>query len=355
MLSFLTVNIGAASRDWAESLLTWLAKQSGDVFLLTETSAGPGTDYLLTRFRDAGYAVVHTPDSNGDRGTDPVAGLVRQISHGGPGPGVDEFLLVGREERFGYGVIVADPGASEGPSDLVLLAVGIEGCGGVLGAVVGMEDDARRRAAVRDGHIEGGGDQFGAQGGLSAIRLWSLPDGRPLWGPLHGHIGAVNALACTEIDGLTVLVSGGIDRTVRVWDLAVGTQSGLPLYGHTESILAVACTHLNGRPLAASSGGDGLIRIWDLTTHEEATAPLTAHRGAVNALACCMLDGRPTLVSGGADRTVRFWDMEYSEEIHQIAMPSAVTALSAAPTHHMLVGSGRDVICLRTPNKVATG
>src|SRR6266498_4047312 len=128
MLSFLTVNIGAASRDWAESLLTWLAKQSGDVFLLTETSAGPGTDYLLTRFRDAGYAVVHTPDSNGDRGTDPVAGLVRQISHGGPGPGVDEFLLVGREERFGYGVIVADPGASEGPSDLVLLAVGIEGC-----------------------------------------------------------------------------------------------------------------------------------------------------------------------------------------------------------------------------------
>jgi len=69
MLSFLTVNIGAAARERAESLLTWLAKRSEDVFLLTETSAGPGTDYLLTQFRSVGYAVVHTPDVNGDRGT----------------------------------------------------------------------------------------------------------------------------------------------------------------------------------------------------------------------------------------------------------------------------------------------
>jgi exodeoxyribonuclease III len=69
MLSFLTINIGAASRERAETILAWLAKRSEDVFMLTETSAGPGTDYLLTQFRNAGYAVVHTPDANGDRGT----------------------------------------------------------------------------------------------------------------------------------------------------------------------------------------------------------------------------------------------------------------------------------------------
>ena len=50
MLSFLTVNIGAASRERAEALLAWLAKRSEDVFLLTETSAGTGTDYLLGQF-----------------------------------------------------------------------------------------------------------------------------------------------------------------------------------------------------------------------------------------------------------------------------------------------------------------
>jgi exodeoxyribonuclease-3 len=69
MLSLLTVNIGAAGRERAEALLGWLAKRPEDVFLLTETSAGPGTDYLLRQFRGAGYAVVHTPDSTGDRGT----------------------------------------------------------------------------------------------------------------------------------------------------------------------------------------------------------------------------------------------------------------------------------------------
>lgn len=69
MLSFLTVNIGAASRERAEAMLTWLANRSEDVFLLTETSAGPGTDHLLGQFRKAGFTVVHTPDHNGDRGT----------------------------------------------------------------------------------------------------------------------------------------------------------------------------------------------------------------------------------------------------------------------------------------------
>lgn len=68
MLSILTVNVGAASRERAETMLRWLAARPEDVFILTETSAGAGTAYLLDRFRQAGYAVVHTPDGNGDRG-----------------------------------------------------------------------------------------------------------------------------------------------------------------------------------------------------------------------------------------------------------------------------------------------
>jgi exodeoxyribonuclease III len=69
MLSLLTINIGAAARLRATSLLTWLAARPEDVLLLTETSAGPGTHYLLNQFRAAGYTVVHSPGSNGDRGT----------------------------------------------------------------------------------------------------------------------------------------------------------------------------------------------------------------------------------------------------------------------------------------------
>lgn len=69
MLSVLTVNIGAASPDRARQLLAWLADRPEDVFVLTETSAGPGTAYLLDQFRLAGYAVVKTPDSDGERGS----------------------------------------------------------------------------------------------------------------------------------------------------------------------------------------------------------------------------------------------------------------------------------------------
>jgi len=36
---------------------------------------------------------------------DPVAGLLGEVGVCGPGAGVDEFLLVGREERFGDGVV----------------------------------------------------------------------------------------------------------------------------------------------------------------------------------------------------------------------------------------------------------
>ncbi|RAY13477.1 hypothetical protein DPM19_20700 [Actinomadura craniellae] len=75
MLDLLTVNLGAASRKRAEGLLSWLALRPEQVFLLTETSAGAGTSYLLERFRRAGYHVVKTPDV-GDRG----AALVSRVS-----------------------------------------------------------------------------------------------------------------------------------------------------------------------------------------------------------------------------------------------------------------------------------
>ncbi|WP_052422460.1 endonuclease/exonuclease/phosphatase family protein [Nonomuraea candida] len=74
MLRAVTINIGAAGPDRAELLLRWLAARDDDVILLTETSAGPGTAWMLERFRRAGYAVVKTPD-DGDRG----AALVSRI------------------------------------------------------------------------------------------------------------------------------------------------------------------------------------------------------------------------------------------------------------------------------------
>lgn len=75
MVTAVTVNIGAASRERAERMLGWLAGRDDDVILLTETSAGEGTSYLLEQFRRAGYVVVNTADVDGDRG----AALISRI------------------------------------------------------------------------------------------------------------------------------------------------------------------------------------------------------------------------------------------------------------------------------------
>ncbi len=69
MLSILTVNIGAAALPRAEIILRWLCERPEDVFVLTETSTGSGTAYLLERFRSAGFTVMHTTAANGERGT----------------------------------------------------------------------------------------------------------------------------------------------------------------------------------------------------------------------------------------------------------------------------------------------
>ena len=68
MLSVLTLNMQAAAKPRAQALLAWLDERTDDVIILTETSAGDGTAYLLNQARQAGLAVVKTPDTTGERG-----------------------------------------------------------------------------------------------------------------------------------------------------------------------------------------------------------------------------------------------------------------------------------------------
>ncbi|MFI6813296.1 endonuclease/exonuclease/phosphatase family protein [Nonomuraea sp. NPDC050328] len=91
MLSVLTVNVGAASRDRAERILAWLATRPEHVILLTETSAGAGTAHLLDAFARAGWAVVNTPDV-GDRG----AALVSRIALADEQPSLSGITVAGR-------------------------------------------------------------------------------------------------------------------------------------------------------------------------------------------------------------------------------------------------------------------
>jgi WD40 repeat protein len=125
---------------------------------------------------------------------------------------------------------------------------------------------------------------------------------------LPGHESSVRSVACTEIDGVPVAVTGGDDKTVRVWNLRDGTPIGRPLTGHTDRILAVACTEIAGVPVTVTGGG-AQVRVWNLRDGSLITQTATRHSGRVMALACTEIDGVPVAVTGGDDKTVRVWNL----------------------------------------------
>jgi exodeoxyribonuclease III len=68
VLSLLTLNIQAAALTRARALLRWMDTRTEELFILTETSSGPGTAHLLDQCRQAGLTVVQSPIAAGDRG-----------------------------------------------------------------------------------------------------------------------------------------------------------------------------------------------------------------------------------------------------------------------------------------------
>ncbi|MFF2254172.1 caspase family protein, partial [Streptomyces sp. NPDC058142] len=167
-----------------------------------------------------------------------------------------------------------------------------------------------------------------------ATALWRqlidhIPEGHwtPLWATgsgfvpalrdtLNGHSGSVWAVACTNLDGAPVAVTGDEGGVVRVWDLRDGSPVGQPLTGHTGPVRAVACTNLDGAPVAVTAD-DGVARVWDLRSGSSIGPAVTGHSGSVRAVACTNLDGAPVAVTGGKGGVVRVWDLRDGSPVGQ--------------------------------------
>ncbi|WP_405681108.1 MULTISPECIES: trypsin-like peptidase domain-containing protein [unclassified Streptomyces] len=135
---------------------------------------------------------------------------------------------------------------------------------------------------------------------------------------IDSHADRLLGVACTEVHGTPVMVTGGgMDGTVQVWDLTTGAPFGQPLVGHTKRVRAVACAELDGTPIAVTGSYDGTVRVWDLTTDAPLGQPFTGHVGGVSSVACTEIDGIPVAVTGGDDLTVRVWDLAKGTPIGQ--------------------------------------
>ena len=150
-------------------------------------------------------------------------------------------------------------------------------------------------------------------------RIWDLTTGRPVGNPLTGHEGPGVAVACTERNGLPVAVTtGGNDATLYVWDLMTqglvdrgftGPASRRDVVNHLGH---VACLEMNGRQVVVSGKLDGTVQAWDLITLEPVGTPFHAEGLAgMDSMACTSLDGRPVFLTSGAEpRTTLIRDLE---------------------------------------------
>jgi len=162
-----------------------------------------------------------------------------------------------------------------------------------------------------------------------ALWFWDLAEGRLMGAPVSGHAGGITALATARMDGKTVLVSGGSDRTLRTWDLtglltsrntpavqAHGSLRGRPLLrddglpSHDGPVAAMAVSAWNGGHLAVS-GCNTTVQVWDLLGHQAVGAPIELLTHSVTAIAAADVKGQFIGVVGSEeDGALRVWDLE---------------------------------------------
>ncbi|MFF1608817.1 endonuclease/exonuclease/phosphatase family protein [Amycolatopsis sp. NPDC058278] len=67
-LTVLTLNVGNPAIERARRQRDWLARRHEDVFVLTETGSGPGTQLITESYRDAGWSVIYPEHPDKERG-----------------------------------------------------------------------------------------------------------------------------------------------------------------------------------------------------------------------------------------------------------------------------------------------
>jgi WD40 repeat protein len=198
-------------------------------------------------------------------------------------------------------------------------------------------------------------------------RLWEVPAGRPIGGPLR-HPGGIKVMCAafrpdgarfltTSADGTVCqwdaataapveppyerhsgevwtatyspdgrwVASSGTDRTVRLWR-ATGRQDALVLHGHTDSVPQLGFSADGRRLLSVSQ--DGTARLWDADP-EVALPVLRGHESYVYPVAYSP-DGR-WIASGSWDGTVRLWDAVTGEPGAVMELGNNVRTLAFGP------------------------
>jgi WD40 repeat protein len=139
------------------------------------------------------------------------------------------------------------------------------------------------------------------------VRLWALPSGRAIGGPvLYPAIADVSL----SPDGRTLAITANTDRhdpdkgDVEIVDAATRRRrAALP---EAETVTDLARFTPDGRFIVAGSW-KGWARLWSTKTWKPASRTLVGHAGRVE-WESISPDGR-TLATGGPEGAIRLWDL----------------------------------------------
>jgi WD40 repeat protein len=248
----------------------------------------------------------------------------------------------------------------------------------LLGLEANREADEIAGAAKQDGALsaqEADSLVAEARGGL----LSALVASPYLWKFLHGHSGAVRAVAFSphgthmitaSADGTLIVwndaglpvssplrVDSGVvwdvafspdglrfascahDGTLTFWDVATLQPLGAKLNISEGPLYGIAFSPTEDK--LAMCGADGLIRLWNVSRGEQDGPPLQGHQGPVYRLTFSP-DGK-TLASCGSDHTVIEWDLEKRNVRRQLRQhANEVFSVAFSPDGAILASAGRD-------------
>ena len=180
------------------------------------------------------------------------------------------------------------------------------------------------------------------------VRLWSLPDGRPLGARLLFRQLVSDVQLSPDGRWLTVVVSDEYyDKgAAEVWD--VRTRRRVRTLARPDRDKPGFLRFSPDGELLVMGYRRGLSQVWSTTTWKPVTRPLAADAGAI-VHAAISPDGR-TLATGSLEGTVRMWDIETEQ-----AVGAALPGLPAIPVIPYFTADGNPDRQLRDRPRIPLG